>query len=238
MTHKSLALRRLKKTSKNFGICPFRNGDSPTVTMFEMFKRNCLNFQRLEKERERRKDGVPLYGCKECPLWEKTDSEITLDMIPPWVLIADDTEEKRAVFFQLKDNGIVQMNYCSLLVTHVRESKEMEEINQIMGDMVKEKEKELESKGIVDELVGERGLTSEESARRRKAAQERSAKKRKTKESMLEYTPLKLDETQQERIWEKHRQEGYSKLVIAKEYGVSDKVIANVIKKYDLKKRR
>ena len=238
MGHKSLAQRRLKKASKNFGICPFRNGDSPTVTMFEMFKRNCLNFQQLEKQRERRKDGVPLYGCKECPLWEKTDTEITLDMVPPWVLIADDTEEKRAVFFQLRDNGIIQMNYCSLLVTHVRESKEMEEISQVMGDMVKEKEKELESKGIVDELVGERGLTSEERALRRKAAQERSKNKRKTKESMLEYTPVKLDETQQERIWEKHRQEGYSKLVIAKEYGVSDRVIANVIKKYDLKKGR
>lgn len=235
MKYKSLALKRLNEVKDTFVVCPFRSGDNPMVTMFGTFRTTCRIFQEME-ERRRATHNPSVYGCFHCPLGGKVESEMKVEDIPPWVIIADDTPEKREVFEQLRENAVAQTRYACLLIAFARDSYNTRERRKELKDLVEKKEKELVERPIPEALDKERNLTDEERKEAAKAKEERKKRKRKeeTRETILGYSPLKLTESQQKEVWEKYRLDGLTKANIGMQYEVSPHVIANIIKKYDL----
>ncbi len=211
--------------------CPFKSGEMPTITMFDMFVTLCKAYQSLEEQRSVRKL-FPNYYCINCPLWGKTPVEIKEKDIPECVIIADDTPEKREVFRQLKDNAASQTDYGFMLIAYARSKYE---------EQKREKEKIEEYKEEGRREGKEEG--KEEAIREITEPEEKSQifPKRKDLDELssidhwiMNYKPVKVSEEQQELIWKEFTENGMTKSDIWKKYGVSRKVVAKIIDKYDM----
>ena len=233
--HKSLALERLSGRKESFIVCPFRSGENPMVTMFGTFRTTCRIFQEMEEKR-RATHNPPVYGCFDCPLGGKVESEMKVEDVPPWVIIADDTPEKREVFYQLKKNSVVQTKYACMLIAFARESHDCSELKEL----VKERERELMEKPAPHALDGERNLTDEERAEKKEERKRKEKRKRREKdeETILSYSPLKVPPSEELEIWKEHRKDGLTKAAIGMRRGISPHVVAKVVEKQDLIRKR
>lgn len=207
--------------------CPFKSGEMPTITMFDMFVTLCKEYQSMEEQRLVRKL-FPNYHCMNCPLWGKASTEIKEKDIPGCVIIADDTPEKRGVFRQLKDNAASQMSYSLMLIAYTRSKYEEHKREKEKVEEYKEEGRREGKKEAIEEMK-----EAEEKAKvppKREDLDQLSS----IDNWIMNYKPVKVSEEQQELIWKEFTENGMTKSDIWKKYGVSRKVVAKIIDKYDM----
>lgn len=102
-------------------ICPFQNGNSKTLTTYESFKRSCLAYIESGKKSAFKNFKSDVQACSTCDCGKKFSAgkDVSLENIPPWIVIIDDTEDKKEILESLK--GKLKLKFMLLLIEMAQE---------------------------------------------------------------------------------------------------------------------
>lgn len=133
-------------------ICPFRNGDSKTLTTYESFKRSCVAYCKPTRKSAFNSNFSNVYPCLTCVCGKNFSSgkEVSIKNIPPWIVIVDDTKDKREILDSL--TGKLKLKFVLLLIelAQKKHSLDLEE-NCVVDKEVTQKSKNRKQGSVVSQ---------------------------------------------------------------------------------------